>query len=102
MQFCPTLGPRLANLFLTYYEDGWLDNCPIQFRPRYYRRYDITQNNMSKHDTTRHNASNTGDITSLIQHNTDTTLPNMSTKEVRSAKAFVTEQYIFLNSFKNC
>ena len=33
------LGPTLANLFLTYYEDRWLDNCPIQFRPRYYRRY---------------------------------------------------------------
>ena len=33
------LGPTLPNLFITYYEDKWLDNCRIQFRPRYYRRY---------------------------------------------------------------
>ena len=33
------LGPTLANPFLTYYEDRWLDNCPIQFRTRYHRRY---------------------------------------------------------------
>ena len=33
------LGPTLANIFLTYCEDRWLGNCPIQFRPRYYRRY---------------------------------------------------------------
>ena len=25
------LGPTLADIFLTYYEDRWLDNCPIQF-----------------------------------------------------------------------
>ena len=33
------LGPTLANIFLTYCEDSWLDNFPIQFRPRYYRSY---------------------------------------------------------------
>ena len=33
------LAPTLANLFLTHYEGRWLDNFPIQFRPRYYRRY---------------------------------------------------------------
>ena len=33
------LGPTLANLFLVYHEDKWLQNCPLQFRPRYYRRY---------------------------------------------------------------
>ena len=33
------LGPTLANLFLVYHEDKWLDNCPLQFRPKYYRRY---------------------------------------------------------------
>ena len=33
------LGPTLANIFLTYCEDSWLDNLPIQFRPRYYRSY---------------------------------------------------------------
>ena len=33
------LGPTLANLFLVYHEHKWLDNCPLQFRPKYYRRY---------------------------------------------------------------
>ena len=33
------LGPTLANLFLSYHEEKWLSDCPVQFRPRYYRRY---------------------------------------------------------------
>ena len=33
------LGPTLANIFLVYYESKWLENCPSQFKPKYYRRY---------------------------------------------------------------
>ena len=33
------LGPNLANLVLVYYEHKWLENCSLQFRPNYYRRY---------------------------------------------------------------
>ena len=33
------LGPTLANAFLCFYETKWLENCPIEFRPVYYRRY---------------------------------------------------------------
>ena len=33
------LGPTLANLFLVYHERKWLESCPVQFRPKYYRRY---------------------------------------------------------------
>ena len=33
------LGSTLANLFLTYYEDTWLNNCLIWFWLRYYCRY---------------------------------------------------------------
>ena len=33
------LGPTLANLFLCYHEEKWLNDCPIQFRPKYYKRY---------------------------------------------------------------
>ena len=35
---CP-LGPTLANLFLVYNEHKWLENCPLQFRPKYYHRH---------------------------------------------------------------
>ena len=27
------------HLFLVYYEHKWLKKCPLQFRPKYYRRY---------------------------------------------------------------
>ena len=33
------LGPTLANLFLVNYESKWLKDCPVQFTPKYYRRY---------------------------------------------------------------
>ena len=33
------LGPTLANLFLVNYESKWLKDCPVQFAPKYYRRY---------------------------------------------------------------
>ena len=33
------LGPTFANLFLVYFENMWLDKCPLQFKPKYYRRY---------------------------------------------------------------
>ena len=33
------LGPTLANLFLAYYEEKWLNDCPVQFKPKFYRRY---------------------------------------------------------------
>ena len=33
------LGPTLANIFMSYYERIWLDECPIEFKPTLYRRY---------------------------------------------------------------
>ena len=33
------LAPILANAFMSYYEKLWLDNCPTEFRPSFYRRY---------------------------------------------------------------
>lgn len=33
------LGPTLANIFLCFYEEKWLDQCPIQFKPKFYNRY---------------------------------------------------------------
>ena len=29
----------LANLFLGYYEKKWLDDCPLEFKPKLYKRY---------------------------------------------------------------
>ena len=33
------LGPTLANVFLCHWEEVWLNSCPKQFAPVYYRRY---------------------------------------------------------------
>ena len=33
------LGPHFANAFLCYHETKWLDDCPTDFKPLYYRRY---------------------------------------------------------------
>ena len=33
------LVPSLANAFLCFHEQIWLNNCPEDFKPMYYRRY---------------------------------------------------------------
>ena len=33
------LGPTLANIFMSYHEKMWLEKCPIEFKPVFYRRY---------------------------------------------------------------
>ena len=33
------LGPTLANIFLSHFENIWLEECPLQFKPVYYKRY---------------------------------------------------------------
>ena len=33
------LGPTLANIFMSYYEEKWLQECPQDFKPSYYYRY---------------------------------------------------------------
>ena len=33
------LSPKLANAFLVHFEKNWLQNCPSDFKPYYYRRY---------------------------------------------------------------
>ena len=33
------LGPILANIFLSHHEENWLNKCPTEFKPSFYRRY---------------------------------------------------------------
>ena len=33
------LGPTFANVFLCKNESEWLNDCPLEFKPAYYRRY---------------------------------------------------------------
>ena len=32
-------GPTMANVFLSFYEVKWLEQCPKEFKPFFYRRY---------------------------------------------------------------
>ena len=34
-----TLGPVLANIFLSHNEENWLNKFPIEFKRNFYRRY---------------------------------------------------------------
>ena len=34
-----SLGPTLANIILCHYEDIWLRNCSLEFKPSYYKSY---------------------------------------------------------------
>ena len=33
------LGPTMANVFLSFYEVKWLEQCPNEFKPVFYTRY---------------------------------------------------------------
>ena len=33
------LAPTIANLFLSHHEEMWLNECPPEFKPQFYRRY---------------------------------------------------------------
>ena len=33
------LGPSVTNAFLAHHEQNWLDCCPLEYRPSYFRRY---------------------------------------------------------------
>jgi hypothetical protein len=33
------VSPTLANIFLAFHEQNWLDDCPASFKPALYRRY---------------------------------------------------------------
>jgi len=33
------LGPTFANIFMCFYEKVWLSDCPLDFKPIFYRRY---------------------------------------------------------------
>ena len=33
------LGPTLANAFMCHMESKWLEECPLDFKPVFYRRY---------------------------------------------------------------
>jgi hypothetical protein len=39
VQMGSPLGPTLANSFLCHFETSWLNNCPPEFKPIYYKRY---------------------------------------------------------------
>ena len=34
-----SLGPTMANVFLSFHEMKWLEQCPNKFKPAFYRRY---------------------------------------------------------------
>ena len=34
-----SISPTQANIFLCHHEENWINNCPSEFKPIFYRRY---------------------------------------------------------------
>ena len=92
------LGPTLANIFLCHYEETWISECPLQFKPKYYQKYvddifllfeDSSQvNKFDKYMNSRHkNMKFTKEI------ETDNSLPFLDIHIERKANAFETSIY---------
>ena len=92
------LGPTLANIFLGYWEEIWLEKCPVQFRPLYYRRYvDDTfllfssQSHVKKflrYMNTRH-----GNMNFTFETEVENRLPFLDVLVSREAKRLITSLY---------
>ena len=92
------LGPTLANIFLCHHEKHWLDNCPSEFKPLYFKRYvdDIfclfsDENHVQSflgYLNTRHPNMNF-----TIENEVDNALPFLDVNVIRSNEHFITSIY---------
>ena len=92
------LGPTLANIFLSHHETTWLNECPVQFKPVYYRRYvdDIvvlfkSRNHVKKfrkYLNSRHKC-----MSFSVEEEKDNKLSFLDVKVTREDNKFITSTY---------
>ena len=92
------LGPTLANAFMCYHEKKWLTNCPLEFKPIYYRRYvdDIFvlfshQEHLDRFFTYMNSRHNNIRFSKEVE--VEHTLPFLDVLVSRSTLSFVTDVY---------
>ena len=91
-------GPSLANAFLSHYERTWLDDCPVEFKPVFYRRYvdDVfvlfsSPNHLPLFKDYLNSKHNNISFTSEQEHNDS--LPFLDVNVVRQELQFSTSVY---------
>ena len=92
------LGPILANILLSHYEENWLNKCPIEFEPSLYRRYvdDIFvffESLESSHSFREYMSSKHQNINFTVEQENISSLPFLDIKIWRKNGTFVTSVY---------
>ena len=92
------LFPTLANAFLVYHEKNWLEHCPLEYRPLYYRRYvdDIfVLFNLAEHLKPFHSYLNSRhlNISFTIENEKDNRMSFLDINIIREKDEFITSVY---------
>jgi len=92
------LGPTLANIFLCHKEEQWLNNCPLTFKPVYYKRYvdDIfvlLPHSGCLEDFCRYMSSQHQNINFTSEEEADDSLPFLDVFISRHQSGFITSIY---------
>ena len=92
------LGPTLANIFLCHHEKSWLQQCPTEFKPVYFKRYvdDIfclfeSENHVQEFLTYLNSRHQNMNFTFEIE--SDNNMPFLDVKVIRSDSSFITSLY---------
>ena len=92
------LGPTLANAFLCYHETRWLEDCPMSFKPIFYRRYVDDCFLLFKEEShiklfLEYLNSKHGNIRYTVEIENENSLPFLDVAITRDANAFNTGVY---------
>ena len=93
-----SLGPVLANIFLLHHEEKWLNKCPIEVKPSFYRRYvdDIfvfLESSESAGSFRQYVSSNHQNINFTVEQESVGSLSFLNVKICRKNGKFVTSVY---------
>ena len=92
------LGPTLANVFLCHHEKNWLDNCPNEFKPYYFKRYVddvfcLFSDEKHVHRFLEYLNSCHPNMSFTFENEVDNSLPFLDVKVIRSDRHFITSIY---------
>ena len=94
----PPLGPVLAGIFLSNHEEHWLNKCPKEFEPSFYRRwvddiFSLFQSPKSAHSFREYMSSKRQNITFTIEKENIGPFSFLDVKFCRKNSKFITSVY---------
>ena len=92
------LGPTLANIFLCYHEKSWLQRCPRDYKPVYFKRYvdDIFclfDNESHVQEFLTYLNSRHQNMNFTFENESENYMPFLDVKVIRSDGSFITSLY---------